>query len=130
MIKKILLICLLLLLAGAFYLFGIKVPAVDRELNKVVDHAPYKISEDTRTFHNELFIADLHADTLLWRRNPVKRHDYGHVDLPRLKDGGVNLQVFATVTKSPRGLNFDNNSADAPDAVSYTHLTLPTIYSV
>ena len=118
MIKKILFICLLLLLAGAIYLFGIKVPAVDRELNKIVDHAPYKINDNTRNFHNELFIADLHADTLLWRRNPARRHDYGQTDLPRLKDGGVNLQVFSTVTKSPRGLNFNNNRADAPDNIA------------
>lgn len=118
MIKKIGFICLIALLLGAAYLFGYKVPAVDRDLNSVIDHAPYKISPAAQALHDTLFIADLHADTLLWRRNPVKRHDYGQTDLPRLKQGGVNLQVFATVTKSPRGLNFDNNSADAPDDIA------------
>ena len=118
MIKKLALLILLVIFLVAIYLFGYKVPAIDRDLNSVVDHAPYKVTDDTLSFHNTLFIADLHADTLLWRRNPSHRHDYGQVDLPRLRDGGVNLQVFATVTKSPRGLNFDNNSADAPDDIT------------
>lgn len=118
MLKKILGLLLLLILAGAIYLFGYKVPALDRDLNSVIDHAPYKVSEETQAFHDTLFVADLHADTLLWRRNPSHRHDYGQADLPRLRDGGVNLQVFATVTKSPRGLNFSNNRADSPDDIT------------
>ena len=118
MIKKFALLILLLTFVAVIYLFAYKVPSVDRNLNKVVDHAPYEITDDTRSFHDTLFIADLHADTLLWRRNPSHRHDYGQTDLPRLRDGGVNLQVFSTVTKSPRGLNFDNNRADAPDDIT------------
>ena len=122
MFKKLGVLILLLLLIGLFigavFFFGYKVPAVDKDLNKIVSHAPYKISNETQSFHDGLFIADLHADTLLWRRNPAKRYNYGQTDLPRLKEGGVNLQVFATVTKSPRGLNFSNNSADAPDNIT------------
>lgn len=118
MLKKLSLLIVLLILAGAIYFWGFKVPALDSEYNAVIDHDPYKISEETRALHDDLFIADLHADTLLWPRNPKRRYDYGQTDLPRLRDGGVNLQVFATVTKSPRGLNFDNNSADAPDNIA------------
>lgn len=118
MLKKLLLLLLLIIFAGAVYFFGYKVPAIDRELNSVIDHAPYRVSDSTQKFHDSLLIADLHADTLLWRRNPSHRHNYGQTDLPRLRDGGVNLQVFSTVTKSPRGLNFDNNSADAPDDIT------------
>jgi len=55
---------------------------------------------------------------LLWRRDPAKRHDYGHVDLPRLVEGGVEFQIFSAVTKSPEGLNFDGNDADAPDQIT------------
>ncbi|MEP6343989.1 MAG: membrane dipeptidase [Maricaulaceae bacterium] len=118
MLKKITRLLLLIILSGAVYFFGYKVPSIDSNLNSVIDHAPYKVSEATQEFHDTLFIADLHADTLLWRRDPSRRHDYGQTDLPRLRDGGVNLQVFSTVTKSPRGLNFSNNSADAPDDIS------------
>ena len=39
------------------------------------------------------------------------------MDLPRLREGGVDIQVFSAVTKSPRGLNFDGNDADAPDDI-------------
>ena len=103
-------------ISGALlFLFLIMVPQTDARMNAVVDHNPYQISETHQTFHDSLIIADLHGDTLLWRRNPEDRHDYGHIDLPRLRDGGVNIQIFSTVTKTPRGLNFDGNSADAPD---------------
>ena len=118
MLKKLPVLILLIVFIGVLYLFGYKVPSIDRNLNKVIDHAPYKVTEETQSFHDTLFIADLHADTLLWRRNPDHRHDYGQTDLPRLRDGGVNLQVFSTVTKSPRGLNFDNNRADAFDDIT------------
>ena len=108
----------LILLTILSYLLIIHVPAIDRDLNTVIKHEPYKISEPTQALHDRLFIADLHADTLLWRRNPAQRYGYGQTDVPRLREGGVNLQVFSTVTKSPRGLNFDNNSADAPDNIT------------
>ena len=68
--------------------------------------------------HPTLKIADLHSDSLLWRRDPRKKNDYGHVDFPRLREGGVNLQVFSAVTKSPRGQNFGENAADAPDNIT------------
>jgi microsomal dipeptidase-like Zn-dependent dipeptidase len=87
-------------------------------MNAVRAHSPYPVSDAAKALHSDLYIADLHADTLLWRRNPSKRHAHGHVDLPRLRDGGVELQVFSTVTKSPRGLNFDGNDADAPDDIT------------
>jgi len=118
MVKKLALLIIIILMAGAVYFFGYKVPQIDGELNTVKAHSPYPVTPPVQALHDELFIADLHADTLLWRRNPAKRYDYGQTDLPRLKEGGVNLQVFATVTKSPRGLNFDNNAADAPDDIA------------
>jgi len=70
-----------------------------------------------KPLHADMLIVDLHSDSLLWRRNPEKRWERGHVDLPRLREGGVDIQVFSAVTKSPRGLNFDGNDADAPDDI-------------
>ena len=46
------------------------------------------------------------------------RGDYGQVDLPRLLAGNFALQMFTTVTKSPRGQNYEANTADAPDNIS------------
>lgn len=111
-------LALLGLVVGLTYVFAILVPQTDAKMNAVVAHDPYPVSDKAKALHSTLTIADLHADTLLWRRNPVKRHDRGHVDLPRLRDGGVDIQIFSTVTKSPRGLNFDGNSADAPDDIT------------
>jgi len=108
----------ILIVLAATYLFGIYVPKMDARMNAVAPHEPYPVSEAARAFHDGLLIADLHSDSLLWRRNPVKRWDRGHVDLPRLREGGVDIQVFSAVTKSPRGLNFDGNDADAPDDIA------------
>ena len=117
-LKFILALITLLLIAAAIYLFGIVVPQQDAKMNPVVAHEPYPVSDAAKELHADLIIADLHSDSLLWRRNPEKRWDRGHVDLPRLREGGVNIQVFSTVTKSPRGLNFDGNDANAPDDIA------------
>lgn len=117
-IKYALVVLASLLLAAALYIFITLVPGVDKDLNRVTAHKPYPVSETARALHNDLLIVDLHADNLLWRRNPEKRNDYGQVDFPRLREGGVNIQVFSAVTKSPRGLNFDGNDADAPDDIA------------
>ena len=75
-------------------------------MNGVAASPPYGASEAARTLHERLFVADLHGDTLLWDRDLQSRHDRGHIDLPRLQEGRVALQVFAAVTKTPRGQNF------------------------
>ena len=35
----------------------------------------------------------------------TQEYSYGHLDLPRMQQGNIALQVFTTVTKSPSGLN-------------------------
>lgn len=117
MLKKILIGLLVLLLAAFAYLQFIFVPNTDAKMNAVIDMGPYEINAEAQALHETLYIADLHADSLLWRRNTTKRQTRGHVDLPRLRDGGVDFQVFSAVTKSPRGLNFAENAADAPDDI-------------
>ena len=87
-------------------------PYIDRDHNAVLVPGPYAISNKARGFHNNAFVADLHADPLLWGRDLRKRHSRGHVDLPRLRDGGVDLQVFGVVTKVPSSRNYDANSGD------------------
>jgi membrane dipeptidase len=82
---------------------------VDEEQNKVVNKPPYSASERAMNLHKELTIADLHADSLLWGRDLLERGAYGHVDIPRLADGNVALQVFSLPTKSPHGLNIESN---------------------
>lgn len=67
------------------------------------------IDPHTQKFHNSLFIADLHADSLLWARDLRNRHSYGHVDIPRMLEGNLGLQLFSIVTKVPKNLNLFRN---------------------
>jgi microsomal dipeptidase-like Zn-dependent dipeptidase len=60
--------------------------------------------------HKTLFVADMHADELLWGRDPLVRVDHGHVDVPRLVEGNVAIQIFSAVTKTPRNQNYDHNT--------------------
>ncbi len=82
---------------------------VDEDQNKVVKKPPYAASARALHLHQQLTIADLHADSLLWGRDLLERGTYGHVDIPRLADGNVALQVFSVPTKSPAGLNIESN---------------------
>jgi microsomal dipeptidase-like Zn-dependent dipeptidase len=54
----------------------------------------------------------MHADSLLWKRDLLTRSTRGMVDLPRLQAGRYALQVFSSVTKTPKGQNYDANSGD------------------
>ncbi|MGB6228924.1 MAG: membrane dipeptidase [Litorimonas sp.] len=118
MLKKLLIAVTVLLLAGFAYLQLVFVPGTDARMNPVVDLGPYEVGEAAGALHDTLYVADLHADSLMWRRDTTERNARGHVDLPRLRDGGVDFQVFSTVTKSPRGQNFGENAADAPDNIT------------
>jgi len=81
------------------------------------DAPPYLASERARALHARLWVADLHADSLLWGRDLLRRADRGHVDVPRLIEGNVALQVLAVTTKSPRHLNLERNDDRSDDVV-------------
>ena len=107
-------------LAGLF-LFGPGI--VERSMNKVV---PVEATASSRALalHKTLEIADLHSDTLMWQRNLLDRANRGHVDLPRLEDGHVALQVFSSVSKTPKGQNYDANGADSDNITLLTFAQL------
>jgi membrane dipeptidase len=87
----------------------------ERRLNGVGDRGPYAVGPAARDLHDQLTIIDLHADSLLWGRDLLRRADRGHVDVPRLVDGNVALQVFALPTKVPRHLNIERNDDRTDD---------------
>ncbi|MBB6228242.1 microsomal dipeptidase-like Zn-dependent dipeptidase [Polymorphobacter multimanifer] len=102
---------LLLLAIAGFLAFG---PGIaEGRMNRVAGPGRWPVSEEARRLHARLTIVDLHADTLLWQRNLLSLSRRGHVDLPRLQAGGVALQVFSSVTKTPKGQNYDSNTADS-----------------
>ena len=82
---------------------------IDRLLNRVQKQEKEIVRAETAVFHQKLFIADLHSDPYLWNRNLLKRHRYGHIDVPRLIEGNVALQTVGVAAKIPWGLNFESN---------------------
>lgn len=123
MLKK-LFIVILLLAAIAVSAFLVLAPAkIDASLNPVREHGLYQVSEQAKQLHADILIGDWHADSLLWKRNLNRQHDYSHVDIPRLQAGNVGLQMFTIVTKSPSGLNYDKNSADSRDDITTLAVT-------
>ncbi|TRW95236.1 peptidase M19 [Paracoccus sp. M683] len=92
---------------------------VERQLNPLTTPAGgWPVSAEAQVLHDRLVIGDWHADPLLWERNLLERGNRGHTDIPRLAEGNVAVQVFTTVTKSPRGQNYSENSAEAPDNIT------------
>ncbi|WP_313349529.1 membrane dipeptidase, partial [Paracoccus sp. (in: a-proteobacteria)] len=92
---------------------------VEDRLNPVTMPAEsWPVSPQAEALHQRLVIGDWHSDALLWDRNLLERASRGHVDIPRLAEGNVAVQVFTTVTKSPRGQNYSHNSAQAPDNIT------------
>lgn len=110
---------LLAIVALLLVLVAIIAPGiVEKGQNRLSHEGSWPVSAEARKLHETLRIADLHADTLLWDRDFLKRGDRGHVDLPRLQEGNVTLQVLDAVTKSPRGQNYRRNSSDAADNIT------------
>lgn len=108
-----------ILLAGIGF-FGFAPAMVESDMNKVEPAPLPKVTEQTRALHASLQIADMHGDTLLWRRSLLDRTGRGQVDLPRLIEGNVALQIFSSVTKTPKNQNYDSNGADTDNITLLT----------
>lgn len=76
---------------------------------------PYRASPRARELHLTLEVVDLHADSLLWGRDLLVRGSQGQVDVPRLLEGNVAIQVLAAAVKSPRHLNIERNDDRTDD---------------
>lgn len=92
------------LLVGALMLLVAVGPLlIDAFLNRH-GRAGIRGSSVATTLHRSLWIADLHADSLLWNRDLLRKHRRGHIDVPRLLCGNVALQVFTAPTEMPFGI--------------------------
>lgn len=104
------LVIVLIVGAATFFTFA---PSIFEKQTNMVDGEPLpEISAEAQKLHDSLMIVDLHSDTLLWKRKITDSVDYGHVDLKRMQDGNVGLQIFSSVTKTPKDQNYDSNSAE------------------
>jgi len=87
----------------------------ERRMNPVGPGVLPPVSERAAALHATLQIADLHADSLLWGRDLLRRGDRGHVDVPRMVEGNMALQVFSMPVKTPRNLNIERNTPTSDD---------------
>jgi microsomal dipeptidase-like Zn-dependent dipeptidase len=87
----------------------------ERRLNLVADPGPYVLPAAVADLHERLTVVDLHADSLLWGRDLLRRADRGHVDVPRLAAGNVAIEVFAMATKVPRHRSYEANDGRSDD---------------
>lgn len=118
-------LALVVLAAAAFFVLAPGM--IERDMNKVDGQPLIPVSEEAKALHATLTIVDLHSDTLLWDRDLLDRADQGHEDLPRMEEGNVALQVFSSVTKTPKGQNYDANSAETDNIAALTIAQLQPI---
>ena len=107
-------------MVGAAALAG---PALDaliaraeRRLNPVTGGDAGSRSDRALALHATLRVADLHADSLLWGRDLLRRGDRGHTDVPRMIEGRVVLQCLSASVKVPARMNIERND-DRTDGV-------------
>ncbi|MDE2435518.1 MAG: dipeptidase [Sphingomonadales bacterium] len=103
---------LVLLAVAAAGFFGFAPGYLEGGMNKIDGKPLIAVSAEARALHQTLQIVDLHSDTLMWKRDLLGTTKRGHEDLARLQAGNVALQVFSSVTKTPRGQNYDANGGD------------------
>ncbi len=99
--------------AAAIGFFGIAPDYLEKGMNRIDGQPLIPVSPQAQALHKTLQIVDLHSDTLMWQRSLLDAASRGHEDLPRLEAGNVALQVFSSVSKTPRGLNYDRNTGDS-----------------
>jgi len=75
--------------------------------------------------HRDAIVADLHCDTIgrvLEGEDLRLDLDHGHIDIPKLKRGGVDLQVFACFVGAPHNDNDKSQAAKkAFDQIEAVH---------
>jgi len=116
-----------LIAAAALGFFGFLPGYVEGSMNQVDGKALIAVSDEAKALHKTLNIVDLHSDTLMWDRDINDRVSRGHVDLPRLQNGNVALQLFSSVTKTPKNQNYDGNGADSDNITLLTFAQLQPV---
>ena len=109
-----------LIAAAAVGFFGFAPGYVEGAMNQIDGKPLIAVSDEAKALHKTLNIVDLHSDTLMWNRDLNDRAPRGHMDLPRLQEGNVALQLFSSVTKTPKNQNYDGNGADSDNITLLT----------
>jgi microsomal dipeptidase-like Zn-dependent dipeptidase len=109
-----------LIAAAALGFFGFAPGYVEGAMNQIDGKPLIAVSDEAKALHKTLNIVDLHSDTLMWNRDLNDSVSRGHMDLPRLQEGNVALQLFSSVTKTPKNQNYDGNGADTDNITLLT----------
>ena len=118
-VRNLLALLAFLVIVGAVVFFAVVPGEVAKRNNRVTVLPPYAVGPAASALHASLFVADLHADSLLWDRDLLEYDTVGQVDIPRLIKGNVGLQVFSAVTRVPSNRNMQRNSADGMDVITW-----------
>ncbi len=102
-------------LAGAALAAASASRFLERRRNRVLQRGPYRASARAVELHRSLTVVDLHADSLLWGRDLRRRVRRGHIDVPRLIEGGIAIEAMAVTTKVPRRLDLERNDDRSDD---------------
>ena len=116
-------IVVVVMLGFAVRFFVVTPGQIEQAQNRVKPVA-LNVTPAAQALHATLDVADMHVDSLLWKRDLLERSDRGHVDLPHLVEGHYALQVFSSVTKSPKGQNYNANGADSDTITLLTMIDL------
>ena len=111
--RKRFLIPLVTIAFAALVFFRVVPPYMESSMNQIDGGALIEVGPEAKALHQSLNVVDLHSDTLMWDRELTAKSNRGHQDLDRLIKGNVALQVFSSVSKTPKGLNYDANSSDS-----------------
>lgn len=117
--SKILIYLVVFLVFIYFLVISIVPKIVDKQHNQIRTKPPYVVSAESQELYDNLsFIADMHCDALLWKRDLLNDNDFGQVDIPKMIKANIGLQAFTIVTKSPKDQNFDKNTGDTDNISS------------
>jgi membrane dipeptidase len=105
---------LLIVIATGIALFFWLGANLERFINRVDPVVLPGVTDEALRIHDESLVVDLHADSLLFGRDLSLRSDFAHVDIPRLREGGVALQMFTAATRMP--FTFDLHEVDADNS--------------
>lgn len=122
MIKKILRVTGVILSVFIILFFTVFPILTDKIANSLNRGPLPRPSARAQALVKKIFIADLHCDALMWNRDLLKRNSRGHVDIPRLIEGGTALQTFSIVSKAPLGMLQGDNVGDTGDMITIANI--------
>lgn len=115
--KRLLFLLLSVLVALTMIGFAVGPSIAERSFNPSPLQTFPPLSDEIADLHESLTVADLHADSLLWGRDLSVGSEDGYVDIDRLLEGNVALQMFTVVTKVPTPLQLEDNADDSDNII-------------